>query len=163
MSALARATVLSLMCISVAIAAAGCATTGERINYTPPHSKPEPRTIQVFAGSSLKHPNRFVREDPTLRDQVFAAFRKRFPNVELVESKPDVVVFFNIVDYEPGCLPNCGKFRTYRNWGCEVEAFPQDSEANAGTLVFNFDGHTYNPLYDAAANCAARFAKVMRR
>jgi hypothetical protein len=160
MSAIARAAVL--MCISVAIGAAGCATTEERANYTPAHRKPEPRTIQVFAASSLKHPDLYPREDPTLRNQVFAAFRKRFPTAELVESKPDVVVFFNIVNYEPGCLPNCGKFRTYRNWGCEVEAFTRDSEANADTLVFNFDGHTYNPLYDPVANCAARFAKIMQ-
>jgi hypothetical protein len=161
MLALARTTVLRLLCISAAIGAAGCATIEVRTNYTPPHGKAEPRTIQVLANSSIKHSP--MKENSSLRDQVAAAFRQRFPNAGLVESKPDIVVFFTIVDYVPGCLPNCEKFRTYRNWTCEVEMFPRESEPETGTLVFNLDGSTYNPLYDPAANCAARFAKVIRQ
>jgi hypothetical protein len=154
MLALARTTVLRLLCISVAIGAAGCATTEVRTNYTPPHHKPEPRTVQILASSSIKHSP--MKENSSLRDQVAAAFRQRFPNAELVESKPDMVVFFTMVDYVPGCKPNCKKFQTYRNWNCEVEMFPRESEPEAGTLVFNLEGSTYNPLYDPAVNCAAQ-------
>jgi hypothetical protein len=161
MLALARTTVLRLLCISVAIGAAGCATTEVRTNYTPPHHKPEPRTVQILASSSIKHSP--MKENSSLRDQVAAAFRQRFPNAELVESKPDMVVFFTMVDYVPGCKPNCKKFQTYRNWNCEVEMFPRESEPEAGTLVFNLEGSTYNPLYDPAVNCAAQFAKVIRQ
>jgi|SRR5579859_2942868 len=160
MLALPKTMALELLCILVAIGAAGCATTDERTNFAPPRGGPEPRTVQVFASSSIKH--RPMKESPSLRDQVAVAFRQRFPNIELVESKPDMVVFFTIVDYGPGCSPNCGKFRTYRNWSCEVEMFPRESEPQTGTLVFNLEGSTYNPFYDAPANCAARFAKVIR-
>src|ERR1700683_1768341 len=97
MRALPKTTVLGLLCISVAVWAAGCATTHERTNYTPPHGKAEPRTVQVFASSSIKHSP--MKENSSLRDQVAAAFRQRFPNAELVESKPDMVIFFTIVDY----------------------------------------------------------------
>jgi hypothetical protein len=161
MLALARTTVLGLLCISVVVEAGGCATIEVRTNYTPPHGKAEPRTFEVRASSSIKHSP--MKENSSLRDQVASAFRQRFPNAELVESKPDMVVFFTIVDYVPGCLPNCKKFQTYRNWTCEVELFPHESEPEASTLVFNLDGSTYNPVYDPAANCAARFAKTIRQ
>jgi hypothetical protein len=161
MLTLARAMVLRLACIAVAIGPVGCATTEVRTNYTPPHGKAEPRTIQVLASSSIKHSP--MKENSSLRDPVVAAFRQRFPNAELVESKPDTVVFFTMVDYVPGCKPNCDKFRTYRNWSCEVEMFSRESEPKTDALVFNLDGSTYNPLYAPAANCAARFAKVIRQ
>jgi len=161
MLALPKTTVLRLLFILVAIDAAGCATIDERTNFTPTRGKPGPRTVQVFASSSIK--NRPMKENPSLRDQVAAAFRQRFPNAKLVESNSDMVVFFTVVDYVPGCSPNCGKFRTYRNWSCEVEMFPRESEPQTDTLVFNIDGSTYNPFYDPAANCAARFAKVIRQ
>ena len=160
MLALAKTTVLILLCIDAAVWAAGCAATDQRTNYTPPHGKAEPHTVQVFASSSLKHSP--MKENLSLRDQVAAAFRHRFPNTELVESKPDMVVFYTMVDYVPDCAPNCEKFRTYRNWNCEVEVF-WESEPKTPTLVFNWDGSTYNPFYDPAANCAARFAKVIRQ
>jgi hypothetical protein len=104
-----------------------------------------------------------MKENPALRDQVAAAFRQQFPSTELVESSSDMFVMFTLVDYVPGCLPNCEKFRTYRNWSCEVEMYPRESEPQTGTLVFNLEGSTYNPFYDSAANCAARFAKVIRQ
>jgi hypothetical protein len=72
-------------------------------------------------------------------------------------------VIVTLVDYVPGCLPNCKKFRTYRNWSCEVMVYPKESQPGAGTLVFNLEGSTYNPFYDPAASCASKFAKVMQR
>jgi len=159
MLGLSKTTLLKLLCISVAIVTSGCATTEERTNDVPSHGKSEPRTVQVFASSSIKHSP--MKQNSSLGDHVAAAFRQRFPNAELVESKPDMVVFFTVVDYVPGCLPNCEKFRTYRNWNCEVEV-SWESEPDT-PLVFSFDGSTYNPLYDPATNCAARFAKIVRQ
>jgi hypothetical protein len=49
-------------------------------------------------------------EDPTLRDRVAKALQRKFPRTRLVESQPDMVMFFVIVDYVPDCLPNSKKF-----------------------------------------------------
>jgi hypothetical protein len=95
-------------------------------------------------------------DDSTLRDRVAKAFLQQFPGIQSDKTHPDMVVFFTIVDYVPGCLPNCKKFRTYRNWSCEVEIFPVD-------LVFNLDGATYNPFHDPVANCAAQLTRTFRR
>ena len=78
-------------------------------------------------------------DDSSLHNRVADASRKQFPGVRIVESQPDMVVFFTIVDYVPGCLPNCKKFRTYRNWSCEVEhrlsgCFTEMGKSFASTL-----------------------------
>jgi len=116
---------------------------------------PATRTIQIFASSSIG--GRPMGDDSTLHDQVAKAFQQQFPGIRSDESQPDLVVFFTIVDYVPGCLPNCKKFKTYRNWSCEVEIF-----AEPETLVFNLDGTTYNPFHDPAANCASQLTKTLR-
>ena len=69
-------------------------------------------------------------------------------------------MIFTMVDYVPGCSPNRGKFRTYRNWSCEVMAYPRESNSEVGTIVFNLEGYTYNPFYDQASNCASQLSKV---
>lgn len=144
---------LSGMVITLGLS--GCATISVRTNYLPPRGAPEPTTMEVLAGASTK--GRPMADSPALRDRVAEAFRKRFPGVKLVESGGDMVVFFTIVDYVPGCLPNCKKFKTYRNWSCEVEEYRRD------TLVFNLEGASYDPFYDPATACAARFAKATGR
>lgn len=73
-------------------------------------------------------------DDPTIRNQVAEAFQRQFPGIRSDESDPEMVVFFTIVDYVPGCLPNCKKFRTYRNWTCEVEIFSVESASGTDTL-----------------------------
>ena len=75
-------------------------------------------------------------EDPTLRERVAKAFQRKFPPTRLVESQPDMVVFFAIVDYVPDCLPNCKNFKTYRNWSCEVEIFAAESESKMTRWCF---------------------------
>ena len=79
------------------------------------------------------------------------------------QSQPDMVVFFTIVDYVPGCSPNCKKFKTYRNWNCEVMVYPTDSRPDAHTIVFNVTGSTYNPFYNPASNCARQLLRASRR
>jgi hypothetical protein len=101
-------------------------------------------------------------DDSTLRDRVATAFQKQFPGIRSDESEPDMVVFFTIVDYVPGCLPNCKKFKTYRNWTCEVEIFAVKSESKTDTFVFNLDGSTYNPFHNPAANCASQLTKTFQ-
>jgi len=102
-------------------------------------------------------------DDSPLRDRVAKAFQKQFPGIQLDESQPDMVVFFTMVDYVPGCLPNCKKFKTYRNWTCEVELFAVGSESQTDTLVFNLDGSTYDPFLDSPADCASRLTKTFRK
>ncbi len=101
-------------------------------------------------------------DDPSLRNRVDDAFQKQFPGVRMDDSQPDMVVFFTIVDYVPGCSPNCKKFRTYRNWSCEVERFPRESNSEARTLVFNIDGASYNPFFNQASDCASQLSKLSR-
>jgi hypothetical protein len=101
-------------------------------------------------------------DDSTIRNRVAEAFQHQFPGIRSDESKPDMVVFFTIVDYVPGCSPNCKKFTTYRNWTCEVEIFSVDSASGTSTLVFNLDGTTYNPFHNPAANCSEQLTKTFR-
>lgn len=101
-------------------------------------------------------------DDSSLRERVAKAFQEQFPGIRPDESNPDMVVFFTIVDYVPGCLPNCKKFKTYRNWTCEVEVFAVESESKTETFVFNLDGTSYNPLHNPAANCALQLTKTFR-
>ncbi len=101
-------------------------------------------------------------DDSTLHDRVAKAFRQQFPGIRSDESQPDMVVYLTIVDYVPGCLPNCKKFKTYRNWSCEVEIFAVESESKTETFVFNLDGSSYNPFHDPAANCASQLRKTLR-
>jgi hypothetical protein len=101
-------------------------------------------------------------DDPIFRGRVTEAFQKQFPGIRPHESNPDMVVFFTIVDYVPGCLPNCKKFKTYWNWSCEVEIFAVQSDSKTDSLVFNLDGSTYDPFYNPAANCASQLTKTFR-
>ena len=142
------------------VATAGCSSQEVRTNLVRLRGTPAPPTIQIFASSSIGgHP---MGDDFPLRDRVAKAFREEFPTTRLVDSSPDMVVFFTIVDYVPGCLPNCKKFKTYRNWNCEVEIFNVESEIKPDTLVFNLDGSTYNPFYNHASNCASELTKTLR-
>ena len=142
------------------VGAIGCSSKHVRTNLVQLGRTPTPKTIQVFASSSVGgHP---MGDDSALHSRVVKAFQKQFPDSRLDESDPDMVVFFTMVDYVPGCLPNCKKFRTYRNWSCEVEVFTVETESKTDTLVFNLDGSTYNPLLNPAADCASQLSKTFR-
>jgi hypothetical protein len=144
----------------VAVGATGCSSQESKTNLARLRRTPAPKTIQIFASSSLG--GRPMGEDSSLHGGVAKAFQRQFPGARLVETKPDMVVFFTIVDYVPGCLPNCTKFKTYRNWSCEVEIYAVESESKTDTLVFNLNGSTYDPFYNPASNCASRLTKTIR-
>ena len=152
---------ISALFLLVVISATGCSSHHVRTNLTKLRRTPAPRTIQIFASSSIG--GRPMRDDPTLQERVTKAFRQRFPGIRSDESQPDMVVYFTIVDYVPGCLPNCKKFKTYRNWTCEVEIFAVESESKTDAFVFNLDCSTYNPFHNPAANCASQLTKTFRR
>lgn len=101
-------------------------------------------------------------DDSTLRERVAKAFQQQFPGIRSDESHPDMVVFFTMVDYVPGCSPNCGKFKTYRNWNCEVEIFAVESESGTDTFVFNLDCSSYNPFHNPSTICASQLTKTLR-
>jgi hypothetical protein len=153
-------TTRSILSLLVVIGAAGCTTQEVRTNLVPLRGTPAPQTIQILASSSID--GRPMGDDPSLRDHVATAFQKRFPGARLVESQPDMVVFFTLVDYVPGCLPDCKKFKTYRNWTCEVMTYARESHPEVDTMVFNLEGSTYNPFYNPASNCASQLSKVSR-
>ena len=154
------ATLRILLFLTVA-GGTGCTTVNVRSNFVPPPDALTPRTLQIFASSSIGgHP---MGDDPSLHNRVADAFRKQFPGVRIVESQPDMVVYFTIVDYMPGCLPNCKKFRTYRNWSCEVERFARQSSPETRTMVFNVEGSSYNPFYNQASHCASQLSEMSGR
>ena len=150
---------LKILSLLFVLSAVACTKEQVRINSVPQPGAMAPRTIQIEASSSIS--GRPMGNDPSLRSRVAAAFQKQFPGAQVVQSSPDMVVFFTIVDYVPGCSPNCKKFKTYRNWNCEVEVYPRDS-SNTDTIVFNLDGYTYNPFHNSASSCASRLLKASR-
>jgi hypothetical protein len=121
---------------------AGCTTLCVRSNFVPSPNNVAPRTVQVSASSSIE--GRPMGEDSTLREKLAKAFQKQFPTARMVESGSDMFVILTIVDYVPGCSPDCKKFRPYRNWTCEVISYPRESSPEAKTMVINIDGSSYN-------------------
>jgi hypothetical protein len=153
-------TMMKILSLLLVVSAVGCTKEQVRINLVPQREAIAPRTIQIEASSSIN--GRPMGDDPSLRSRVAAAFQKQFPGAQVVQSEPDMVVFFTIVDYIPGCSPDCKKFKTYRNWTCEVEIYSRDSYPNTDTIVFNLDGSTYNPFHNPASSCASRLLKASR-
>jgi hypothetical protein len=140
------------------VAGTGCTTLNVRSNFVPLPDTLTLRTLQVFASSSIG--GRPMDDDPSLRNRLAEAFQKQFPGARIVESQPDMVVFLTIVDYVPGCLPDCKKFRTYRSWSCEVMSYARESTPEARTMVFNVEGASYNPFYNQASDCASQLSKM---
>jgi hypothetical protein len=136
----------------------GCTSLNVRSNFVPPPDALTPRTIQVSASSSIG--GRPMGEDTTLRSSLAEAFQRQFPGARIVESQSDIFVILTMVDYVPGCLPNCKKFRTYRNWSCEVMSYARESSPDARTMVFNIDGSSYNPFYNQASGCASQLSRM---
>lgn len=153
-------TMMKIPSLLLVVSAAGCTKEQVRMNLVPQRGAIAPRTIQIEASSSIN--GRPMGDDPSLHSRVAAAFQKQFPGAQVVQSEPDMVVFFTVVDYVPGCSPDCKKFKTYRNWTCEVEIYARDSHPNANTIVFNLDGSTYNPFHNPASSCALRLLKASR-
>lgn len=150
---------MKILCLLAVLSAVGCTKEQVRINSVPQPGAIAPRTIQIEASSSIS--GRPMGHDHSLRGRVAVAFQKQFPGAQVVQSSSDMVVFFTIVDYVPGCSPNCKKFKTYRNWTCEVEIYPRDS-SSTDTIVFNLDGHTYNPFHNPASSCASKLLNASR-
>src|SRR5262249_44148398 len=153
-------TVMKILSLLLVVSATGCTKEQVRMNLVPQPGDLAPRTIQIEASSSIN--DRPMGDDPSLHDRVAAAFQKQFPGAQVVRSEPDMVVFFTIVDYVPGCSPDCKKFKTYRNWSCEVEIYPRDFHPTADTIVFNLDGSTYNPFHNPVSSCASRLWNASR-
>ncbi len=157
-NATTRTTTFRILFFLAVVGATGCTTLNVRTNSVPPPDAITPRTLQVFASSSIG--GRPMGDDPSLRNRLAEAFQKQFPGARIVESKPDMVVFLTIVDYVPGCSPDCKKFRTYRNWSCEVMSYARESNPETSTMVFNIEGSSYNPFYNQASDCASRLSKA---
>lgn len=150
-----------LSLIMVAMVTIGCTTLRTRPGYVSPRDVATLRTIEITARSSIA--GRPMADDPSLRNRVAAAFRKQFPSARLVESQSDIQVIFVMVDYVPGCSPNCRKFKTYCSWTCEVTTQPKDPRIGALAMAFELEGSTYNPLFDPAASCTREFGNYTRR
>lgn len=144
----------------VAVGGTGCTTLNVRSDFVPPPDALMPRTLTVSASSSIG--GRPMGDDPSLRNKLVEAFQKQFPGARIVDSRPDMYVILTVVDYVPGCLPDCKKFRTYRNWSCEVMTYATESNPEARTMVFNIEGSSYNPFYNQASNCASQLSKMSR-
>jgi len=117
------------------------------------------RKVELSASSSIGGSP--IADSPEFRMRLASALKTHFPSAEVVESDPEIFVIFTIVDYVPGCLPNCDKSRAYRNWSCEIMNFMPSKLPGpaAWGLPFKIDGSTYNPWFHPAEKCIHEFAK----
>ena len=141
--------------MSALVATAGCTTIHPRQRTVPLQQLRTPHTIAVTASSALS--GRPMTDDSLLIRQIIAAVWRRLPGTQVVAWDADsseMQLIFVMVDYVPGCKPNCGKFPTYRNWSCTVlSGFGQ---------AFALDGETYDPFYSATDNCLSGLARVLK-
>ena len=121
---------------------------------TPEQLKP-PRTISLSASSSLHGPS--IADDAQLLRKLTAAVHRYLPQVSVVDGLGDLDVIVVIVNYEPGCAPNCTKFPTYRNWSCTVLSFGPPAQA------FALEGSTYNPFVSPTDDCIRRLSEYLRK
>jgi hypothetical protein len=150
--------VLAMMLVVLA-----CTETNTRAGFASHAAQGAIRTAEITANSSIG--GQPMAENQEFRTRLAAAFKKEFTSAEVVDLRGDIYIIFTIVDYVPGCLPNCDKVRVYRNWSCEIMGFisSSDSDVVDSGLPFNLNGTTYNPWFDPAANCIQEFAKHVRR
>jgi|SRR2546422_3973279 len=121
------------------------------------------RKVEISASSSIG--GKPMADSLEFHKRLASALKKELPSTEVVESGGDIFIIFIIVDYVPGCLPNCDKPRTYRNWRCEIMNFMplRQSGRDASGAPFNVGGSSYNPWFDPAENCIHEFANLARR
>jgi hypothetical protein len=51
-----------------------------------------------------------IADDPTLLDQLRLELQREFPATPIVKDAGDTQIIFVLLDYVPGCLPNCDRF-----------------------------------------------------
>jgi hypothetical protein len=113
---------------------------------------PKPLTLSVAASSSIRERQRSPQDDSRLQRKLETEIRKRLESARLVrfaEDEDDYSIIFVMVDYVPGCDPNCAKFFTYRNWSCTV--------LSGRGQAFKVDGATHNPFFSPTSDCVSRF------
>ena len=142
---------LSLLCVS-------CSSLRTNTCCIAANSLPEFRTAEIVGASSSLH-GRPIEDSRILRDRLRRAFQSAFPNVRFVEAGGDIQLIFVLVDYVPGCLPNCGRFPTYRHWSGEVMTWVPKQGTNlvSGTQVLAVEGSSCNPFHDPIKGFVATF------
>jgi hypothetical protein len=108
--------------------------------------------LSVTASSSIRERQQLPRDDLGLQRKLETDIRKRLTGARVVrfaEDEDDYSIIFVMVDYVPGCAPNCAKFFTYRNWSCSV--------LTRRGQAFAIEGSTYNPLFSPTSDCVSRF------
>jgi hypothetical protein len=153
---------LSLV-LALALLASSCTKIRTRPGFASSDAVASIRKAEISASSSIG--GRPMAESAEFRMRLASALKTEFPSAELVESRGDIFIIFTIVDYVPGCLPNCDAPRTYRNWSCEIMSFMPSKQSSLvpSGVPFNVDGSTYNPWFDPAENCIREFAKHVRQ
>jgi len=141
-----RRTVLALVLASTA--STGCTTVMFKQGYAPLAEIETSGTVSLDASSAKG--GGYVADDPSLLAQLTASVRRHLPEASVVMEAGDLHVILVVVDYVPGCAPNCRKFPTYRNWSCTV-LVPR-------AQVFGVEGETYNPFFSVSEHCLSRFA-----
>ena len=121
---------------------------------TPEQLQP-PRTISLSASSSVH--KRQMGDDAQLLRKLSVAVRQHLPQVTVVSDLGDLDVIVVLVDYEPGCAPNCGKFPTYRNWSCTVLSRVPFAQ------TFALEGSSYNPFVSPTDDCVRRLSEYLRK
>src|SRR4029077_14331364 len=89
-----RTTAFRILFFLADVGGTGCTTLNVRSSFVPTPDTLTPRTIQVFASSSIG--GRPMGDDPSVRNQRAEAFLKQFQGTRIVESQPDMVLIFTI-------------------------------------------------------------------
>jgi len=144
-----------VLCLTVA--AGGCTSVTPGVRTVGLQDLPKPLTLSVTASSSIRGRQHPPQDDRSLQRKMEAEIRKRLAGARLVrfaEDEDDYSIIFVMVDYVPGCSPNCAKFPTYRNWSCSV--------LSGQGQAFELDGSTYNPFFSPTSDCVSRFLAFLR-
>ena len=147
----------SLVVLCLTVATGGCTSVMPGVRTVGLQDLPKPLALSVTASSSIRERQHWPQDDLGLQRKLETEIRKSLAGARLVrfaEDEDDYSIIFVMVDYVPGCDPNCAKFFTYRNWSCSVLA--------RRGQAFEVEGSTYNPFFSPTSDCVSRFLAFLR-
>jgi hypothetical protein len=142
----------------IGLSLVGCSSAVINTCCIPECHLPSFKTVQIVGASSALR-GRPMGDDLALKQHLASEITRAFPGVKITEGDADIQLILVVVDYVPGCLPNCRKFPTYLNWSAEVMTWHLSCRGAQGTQVVAFEGQTWNPAFDPAAEFAIRIKK----
>jgi hypothetical protein len=151
------------ICLAAVLCVVGCSSLTLDTCCVPASSLPPFRTIEIVGAGSSLH-GRPIEDNKALVAELRRELKQEFPAASIVDSDADIQIMFVMVDYVPGCRPDCRRFSTYRNWTGEVMTWIPGPESNtvSGSQVVAISGTTYNPLHRPVREFVRQFKRYWR-